>query len=188
MSIVIPIPLLEAALICVAKKDVRFYLEGVAINKGHLVATDGHRMFAAPLEGVDPDLKVIIPSKAIRSFIKKLSPTQRKAKCHFIQDYSRAQLTTLDGGEVESFALVDATYPEWERCMVRKYTKKEAVCKQFNWDYLADFNKMAKILGARVPSPHIYPQPNGMAAPVELNCIDFPLVRATVMPVREFTA
>ena len=50
IEIEVPMQVLDAATFCAAKNDVRFYLNGVAINKGHVVSTDGHRAFACKID------------------------------------------------------------------------------------------------------------------------------------------
>lgn len=44
MAITITSTQLKAVALAMAKKDIRYYLNGVMINENHIVATDGHRM------------------------------------------------------------------------------------------------------------------------------------------------
>lgn len=74
----IPTDLLKAALYCASSEESRCYLRGVHLaTTGHLVTTDGHRMFVAKLaEAVPAD--VILPLDAIKAALKlapKKAPT-----------------------------------------------------------------------------------------------------------------
>lgn len=44
MAITITSAQLKAVALAMAKKDIRYYLNGLMINENHIVATDGHRM------------------------------------------------------------------------------------------------------------------------------------------------
>lgn len=186
MRHVIPMQLLEAALLCAAKTDVRFYLQGVAISKGHLVSTDGHRGFAAPVRDMPEDIDVIIPSEAIQSFMRKHKPSHRKGNCVFSYDGAEGEIQSITGDIRETFRLIDAKYPDWERVFPRSYSIENAKCRQFNWQYLVDAQKMSKILGGSGTEVYIYPQENPCeAAHVVLNTPDFSNVRMVIMPLRD---
>jgi hypothetical protein len=74
---------LFAALECSAKKDIRYYLQGINIQitkpfTGMVYGTDGHILFAGqlPYEGaVDVPLNLIIPTDAVKRLDKKLEFT-----------------------------------------------------------------------------------------------------------------
>lgn len=44
----------------------------VVIEKGHIVATNGHVLFCAKLENVPEDFQIQIPMKNVESFLKKI--------------------------------------------------------------------------------------------------------------------
>lgn len=67
----VPMQVLDAATYCSAKNDIRFYLCGIAINKGHVVSTDGHRAFACKIDGLNEEIEFIIPTDSVKAFIKK---------------------------------------------------------------------------------------------------------------------
>ena len=53
MLVKVDFPAFIGAMTAKAKKDVRYYLEGVFIDpRGYLVATDGHRLFCAAVAEV----------------------------------------------------------------------------------------------------------------------------------------
>jgi hypothetical protein len=75
---------LFAALECSAKKDIRYYLQGINIQitkpfTGMVHGTDGHILFAGqlPYDGaVDVPLNLIIPTDAVKRLDKKLEFTE----------------------------------------------------------------------------------------------------------------
>lgn len=62
--------LLKAALVCASSEESRYYLRGVHLaTSGHMVTTDGHRMFVARLTD-RPTVDVIVPYDAVAAAIK----------------------------------------------------------------------------------------------------------------------
>jgi hypothetical protein len=100
-------PLL-AALECSAKKDIRYYLQGINIQitkpfTGMVYGTDGHMLFAGqlPYDGaVDVPLNLIIPTDAVKRLDKKAEFTELE---YDGQNY-------LLGGA--RFVPVDGRYPD----------------------------------------------------------------------------
>ena len=111
----IPAAVLKAAIYCVARKDVRFYLQGIAIDRGHVIATDGHRMFYVKIKGLDADLpQIIIPTEAVELFFKRA-----KIKNSLLHDFSiKITLESNDKGQleldniVETFIPINGKYPD----------------------------------------------------------------------------
>ena len=72
---------LKAVLLAAGKKDIRYYLNGVHVNKHHLVGTDGYRMHVVCHGGDWPHGPVTIPRDACELAIKgkaaslELTPT-----------------------------------------------------------------------------------------------------------------
>jgi hypothetical protein len=66
----IPTDLLKAALLCASTEETRYYLKGVHLStSGHMVTTDGHRMFVARLND-KPAADVIIPLADVQAALK----------------------------------------------------------------------------------------------------------------------
>lgn len=148
----IPAAPLKAALLCTAHKDIRFYLQGVAIDKGHIVSTDGHRLFYCEVTNLDDDLpSIIIPKEAIEALFKGtrfLDLSKRRV----IVTHNTTQCTLhITGTELtQTFQLIDAKYPDWKRTIPKNEASvfnKKQIC--FNWDYMADYQKIAKIIGVK---------------------------------------
>ena len=116
IEIELPIQLLDAAQYSAGKNDRRFYLNSVAISKGHVVSNDGHRGFACKTDSIPEDLKdIIIPIDTIKHFLKKVPTKIRKAKCTIKYDPQnfKGEITIDSRPEiVEFFKGIDAKYPE----------------------------------------------------------------------------
>lgn len=123
----IPTDLLKAALYCASNEETRYYLRGVHLaTSGHMVTTDGHRLFCAKLvETVSQD--VIIPLDTVKAALK------------------------LAGKKAEALEL-NGTFPNWRRVIppIDGYTTA-ADGKQgfFNPDYVYDIGQMSRALGSK---------------------------------------
>lgn len=186
----IPLATLKAAVICSAKKDVRHYLQGVAIDHGHVVSTDGHRMFYAEVEGLDAKLQqVIIPRDAIEFLAKKATG---------IKDLKKLVKVTLDGldGTLEvsgtdineRFRAFDNKFPAWQRVIPKaKGDEYKGEYPTFDWKYLVDFQKIAKTLGDKSLVPQVKVTPTvgpSSAAHIDFLSTEIKNVRAVLMPLR----
>jgi DNA polymerase-3 subunit beta len=133
--------LLKAALLCASSEESRYYLRGVHLStSGHLVTTDGHRMFVARLTEA-PAADVIIPYSDVQAALKLAG--------------ARAQDIEVTADRIHSIAYtpVDGTFPDWRRVVP---TGEELPSGKpddapgavhFNHAYVGDLAKMGKILG-----------------------------------------
>lgn len=149
----IPTDLLKAALFCVSTEETRYYLKGVHLaTSGHMVTTDGHRMFVAMLPD-QPAADVIIPLADVQAALKLAG-----ARCQEIEvtiDVNGSALPQVTG-KIHSIAYtpVDGTFPDWRRVVP---TGEETPAKDkpedlpgnvhFNHAYIGDLAKMGKALG-----------------------------------------
>jgi len=136
----IPTDLLKAALLCASNEETRYYLKGVHLSmSGHMVTTDGHRMFVARLND-KPAADVIIPLADVQAALKLAG-----ARCQEIE------VTADKIGQI-AYTAVDGTFPEWRRVVPtgeETHTKPEdsAAHVHFNHAYIGDLAKMGKALG-----------------------------------------
>lgn len=149
-SIEIPVDLLKAAHACVSTEETRYYLNGVFVDpRGWLVATDGHRLFAARISGIEgtlPPEGVIIP----RDTIKKA-----------LTGYKQQTITLTDKALGDTLCtFIDGTFPAWERVVPKETSSQTA---QFNPAYVGDMGKIAKLVGANNGYPHIWHNGEGPA-------------------------
>ncbi|ENW78198.1 hypothetical protein F909_03884 [Acinetobacter sp. ANC 3929] len=154
IEIELPIQLLEAATICASKKDIRKVLIGVAFSHGHITSCDGHRAFACPIKGLDENVELIIPLDDIKHFLKQVPSKHRHEICKVIFDpHAKKGEIVITEKNVAArilFVAIDGKYPDWRRIFPKDLPPSinyEGSIPQFNWQYLADFQKVHKILG-----------------------------------------
>jgi len=98
-TLTVSLATLRAARTHTAEKDVRYYLQGVYLDTaaGKVVATDGHRLFAANARGVKSNYPaVIIPNETIDAALKQ-----------FTGEYARGKSL----GAVDVTVTVDESHP-----------------------------------------------------------------------------
>lgn len=100
------IPALAQCVPYAAIEEVRYYLRGVAINAGHAVATDGHRLCVVDVR-CDPAIEAILPNEALRQ-ITQSGPDARL----FV---GPTQWVCEDDGARIGGQLIDGTFPDWQR-------------------------------------------------------------------------
>jgi len=153
MKITLKTSVLRAALICAAKKDLRYYLQGVCVSINHpqiamVYGTDGHILFAgqSPIEVIDAPasygFQIIIPYDTIKAIDKK---------SEFID------LETIDGGAKDYYLLgdarfqaIDARYPDISRVVPARDAFSELKISYFDPELLVKGNEaLAMYYGAK---------------------------------------
>lgn len=136
----IPTDLLKAAVLCASSEESRYYLRGVHLStSGHMVTTDGHRLFCAKLaEAVAAD--VIIPLETVKAALK-LAP-------------KKAATIELNGNTLGGvvFTPVDGTFPDWRRVIPSADGFQSGDMESrahFNPEYIYDLGQMARALGSK---------------------------------------
>jgi DNA polymerase-3 subunit beta len=174
---------LDAMLVLAAKKDIRYYLNGLHIEYSpeftRVVACDGHKLgiFQAAAENIGMGA-LTIPREVIEGLPKK---------CHILT-FSQidANLWQIDtGSAVIKFAPCDSKYPDFRR-VVNQADKTSGEAAGFNLTYLNEFEKAGNLLagsklkvGNRVRIHH-----NGQnGALITLNCVDN--FAGVLMPLRD---
>ena len=136
----IPTDLLKAALLCASNEESRYYLRGVHLaTSGHMVTTDGHRLFCAKLAEAPP-IDVIIPLDSVKAALK-LAP-------------KKAATIEMNGNTIGgvTFTPVDGTFPNWKAVIppLDGYKPGEDTSPaHFNPDYIYDLGQMARALGSK---------------------------------------
>lgn len=189
IQIEVPLLLLKAAVICSAKKDIRFYLEGVAIDQGHVVSTDGHRMFYAEIANAPKDFpQIIIPREAIEFFSKKSAAIAKKhpEKVIVTIEVDGMQGTLAVHGIKEHFRRIDGKFPDWKQVIPSTKGKEYGGgTLAFNWAYMSDFQKIAQTLQNKIGSVNLVPSEHANAAAwVEFPGSIFP-AHGVLMPMRQ---
>lgn len=171
----IPTDLLKAALICASSEESRYYLRGVHLaTSGHMVTTDGHRMFVARL-AERPTADVIVPYDAVTAALKMVG-----ARCKEIE----IDLAANRIGQIQ-YTPVDGTFPDWRRVVPTGLEKPSNKADDapgrvhYNLSYVGDFAKMGKLLdGAPMMHPTSASNPALVTFGERENCF------AVLMPVR----
>ena len=146
----IPTDLLKAALVCASSEESRYYLRGVHLStSGHMVTTDGHRMFVARL-AERPTADVIVPHDAVAAALKMVG-----ARCKEIE----IDLVANRIGQIQ-YTPVNGTFPDWRRVVptgLEQPSDKPDDAPgrvHFNLSFVGDFAKMGKLLdGAPMMHP-----------------------------------
>ena len=153
MKITLKTSVLRAALICSAKKDIRYYLQGICVSINHpnfamVYGTDGHVLFAGecPIEVHEaPEaygFQIIIPSDTIKAIDKK---------SEFID------LETIEGGAKDYYLLgnarfqaIDARYPDISRVVPARDAFSELKISYFDPELIVKGNEaLAMYYGAK---------------------------------------
>lgn len=133
----------KAAMFVQAKNDIRYYLNGLLIGDGKIVATDGHRLIVvdSPTSTFDSAIFTIkgkIPARAI--------------SCEFVfigDDYGIITSKDARDNDIDAivkFVIVEGKYPDYKRVMPEG--KGDDISEiGFNIGYLADAHKASVALG-----------------------------------------
>ena len=127
---------LKAVLLAAGKKDIRFYLNGVHVNKHHLVGTDGRRMHIVCHGGDWPHDPVTIPRDACELAVKGKTTT--------------LEITPTAIGPL-SYRPAEGTYPDYTRVMAGRMALNGGVSQgdQFanmQWEFLRDADAAIKLV------------------------------------------
>ncbi len=112
----------------ICKEETRYYLNGVYLhhvtrdNVLRFVATDGHRLAMADIRAPESvhNIRPVILSRAFVTDAIKATNKRRDAfkRVHLAIGASRVSLTDWDGSVIDG-ALVDGTFPDYERVIPR---------------------------------------------------------------------
>lgn len=136
---------LKAALISAAKKDMRYWLNGILFKvaesgKVYISSTDGHRLFVANIEAdwtdgaVNGPLELIIPREAVETAVKA------KSEVLTLSALPDGRYTLGDA----VFSPVDGKFPNINQVIPRHDMSGEPA--HFNCDYLADAQKALRLV------------------------------------------
>jgi DNA polymerase III beta subunit, central domain len=146
--------LLNAALQCVAVKDIRYYLNGVHIYKPenndfiYVTGTDGHQFFIGrQLASAAPPFEIIIPSETIKTAVKD-------AGKHRYIDLVMGEKNIL-GNQI--FTPIEGKYPDISRIIPDQISVVDAtnaptvdnIVAQFNPAYLLSCTKALNIASGK---------------------------------------
>ena len=153
MKFIIENDTIKALLLAAAKKDVRYYLNGILFDvREHdavAVATDGHILLAVPLS---PELDengtgAYVPGQYIvsREALESIKPS-KLVPMQFEFDSVNQSVTISSAGAHTTVKLTDARFPEWRRVVPATVTDHVS---QFDAEYVGTFGKIQKLLGGK---------------------------------------
>jgi DNA polymerase-3 subunit beta len=126
--------ILQHCAFSMAQQDVRYYLNGllleVSINYIRAVATDGHRLAASTLSGLDINTQeksqVIIPRKGVIELMRLLGSQEEPIKIEISENHIRAQ------GKSYKFTskLIDGRFPDYERVIPKQTAHETSLDRQ----------------------------------------------------------
>jgi len=126
---------MKALVLTAAKKDVRYYLNGVYLEpaKGHLVSTDGHRL---TLLALSPTLDV--PSKIIPLDICKMAAASKNT----VQLGIEENVIVIDGNTIR-FTPIDGKYPDYLRAIpnIEEFKAGNQISNSYRAQYVLDMQK-----------------------------------------------
>lgn len=147
----------------ISKEETRYYLQGVQIERhpvrgAILVATDGHRAFAAHDEeailSTDfPECGVIVKLDATALKACKADRRETSDRRLIANSSDPSQPLTISNGAPVALALdwrIDGSFPDWRR-IVPNPSFDPCASVAFNTAYLDTFGKAAKELGHSAP-------------------------------------
>lgn len=144
MKITLKTSVLRAALLCAAKKDIRYYLQGICISFNHpevamVCGTNGHILFAGqcPIDVIEaPEaygFEIIVPGDVIKGLDKKaevvmLETIDSMPKGYYVLGNSR-------------FQAIDARFPDISRVIPSRDAFAELKVSYFKPEYLCTANE-----------------------------------------------
>ena len=162
---------IKALLLAAAKKDTRFYLQGIHFEVKNevliMVATDGHRLMV---------VKQAVPGEADDSFIVPRDALEKLAsKGELDISHVDGKITIAQGNTSSTCLAVVAKYPDWRRVVPRGRMSGEHC--SFNPSYLLDAEKAGILLGRK--KYWLEWTPNGENTIININPSAFILIMAT---------
>lgn len=142
MKLKISKTLLESALIFQAKKDVRYYLNGICFMRdGRVAATDGHRAFIGGKHEskISSDIIVKVSKSPTQAYSYAVIDTRTK-----IVTYHDVTDSMVGAGICEQ---IDGKFPDIDRVIPKAKSPAEEI--SFNAKYLADVEKAAKLFNPK---------------------------------------
>ena len=177
---------IRAMLHLTAKKDLRYYLQGMNIvrdNRGtYIEATDGHIMGRLFIDGIRSDTKqsVILPSDALQ----KLKGTKRQADEWLSFSIEGFAVECIDSQSTTRFSAHDARYPDIDRIIPNDVKTEDIQPSTFNPDLVSRFMDVSEELYGKRQIPQILQRGN-QSALVGFPQMDDHFV-GVLMPCREY--
>lgn len=132
---------IRAMLHLAAKKDIRYYLQGVNVvrdNRGtYLESTDGHILGRLMIDGIRSDTKesVILPTEAL----SKIKGTKRQGDEWLHFEVNGLSVECITGDATIRFSALDGRFPDTDRVIPLTFDPENVKPATFNPDLLVRF-------------------------------------------------
>ena len=166
---------LKAVMLAAAKKDVRYYLNGVMVRNGELAATNGHMALIIKSEKIKSDGEYIIGNDTLKMIVNLYKVVKGDNPIEVING-----MTTTGNSKI-SITPVDGKFPDVNRVIPQEPSGEVA---HFNYEYLLACQKANEEFLDR-KNVYIKMQHNGQSgAKFESEDEDGNKLIGVVMPVR----
>lgn len=148
---------IRAMLHLAAKKDIRYYLQGVNVvrdNRGtYLEATDGHVLGRLLIDGIKSDTKinVVLPTDALL----KLKGTKKQGEEWLHFDVNGLSVECIDSQSTTRFSAHDARFPDTDRVIPLVFKPEDNAPGTFNPDLLVRFVDVSEELFGKRQIPAV---------------------------------
>jgi DNA polymerase-3 subunit beta len=176
---------IRAMLHLAAKKDLRYYLQGINVvrdNRGtYLEATDGHVLGRLLIDGIKSDSKqnVVLPTDALT----KLKGTKKQGEEWLHFDVNGLSVECIDSQSTTRFSAHDARFPDTDRVIPLVFKDEDVKPATFNPDLLVRFVDLSEDLYGKRQIPMIL-QRGTQSAIVSFPKFDDSFI-GVIMPIRE---
>jgi len=169
-----------------AKKDIRYYLQGINIvrdNRGtYIEATDGHIMGRLLVDGIRSDTKqnVVLPTDALL----KLKGTKKQGDEWLHFEVNGLSVECIQGDSTIRFSAHDARFPDTDRVIPMIFKDEDVKPSTFNPDLLVRFMDVSEELYGKRQIPMVL-QRGSQSSIVSFPHMDDAFI-GVIMPTREF--
>ena len=177
---------IRAMLHLAAKKDIRYYLQGINVvrdNRGtYIEATDGHVLGRLLIDGIRSDTKqnVVLPTEAL----SKLKGTKKTGDEWLSFSVEGLAVECIDSQSTTRFSAHDARFPDTDRVIPMVFKDEDVKPSTFNPDLLVRFMDVSEELYGKRQIPMVL-QRGSQSSIVSFPQIDDAFI-GVIMPTREF--
>ena len=177
---------IRAMLHLAAKKDPRYYLQGINVvrdNRGtYIEATDGHVLGRLLIDGIRSDTKqnVVLPTDAL----SKLKGTKKQGDEWLSFSVEGFAVECIDSQSTTRFSAHDARFPDTDRVIPMVFKDEDVKPATFNPDLLVRFVDVSEELYGKRQIPMVLQRGN------QSSIVSFPQMDdafiGVIMPTKEY--
>jgi DNA polymerase-3 subunit beta len=177
---------IRAMLHLAAKKDIRYYLQGINVvrdNRGtYIEATDGHVLGRLLIDGIRSDTKqnVVLPTEALL----KLKGTKKTGDEWLSFSVDGFAVECIDSQSTTRFSACDARFPDADRVIPMVIKDEDVKPATFNPDLLVRFVDVSEELYGKRQIPMVLQRGN------QSSIVSFPQMDdcfiGVIMPTKEY--